>query len=116
MRTQQPTPPLWGFAPDRESETQLYVRPAPPAAPDAFPSGTGTLQRVTMGVRANAVAIGFVSTCIALGIAAGTVIALRGGTKPSHAPAPTTVGPIVSPIVEAPSSVRPIVKPLPAAK
>jgi hypothetical protein len=112
VRTQQPTPPLWAFAPERESETKLYVRPAPPAV---FPSGTGTLQRVTMGVRANAVAIGFVATCIALGVAAGTVIAVRGGnSKASHATTPTTSSaPSVEPIVEPPTNVRPIVKPLP---
>jgi hypothetical protein len=72
-----------------------------------FPTGTGTLQRVTTGVRTNAVLIGFVAACIALGVGAGTIIALHGGGKTAARPAPAA-----APHVEPISSPRPIVKPL----
>jgi hypothetical protein len=101
---------------DRESVTQLYVRAAPPAQPAPTPSTTHMVQRVTVGVRANALGIGFLASCTVFGVLVGIVIALRGSAAtaspmPRPAPAaPMIVEPIAEPAPRAPS--RPVVAPM----
>ena len=96
------------YAVDRESVTQLYVR--------AAPAGPTSSTQLVEKVRANAVGIGFLATCTALGVLVGVVIALRGSATASPAirtPA-TPVVISVEPIAEPPPAppARPVVAPM----
>ncbi len=96
---------------ERESATQLYVRPPVLAAGSA----THLVRKVGFGVRRNVIGIGFLAACTAVGILAGTAIAFHSSRSPTHPVTPAasvllTVQPIANPPPSPPA--RPIVKPI----
>ena len=98
---------------DRESVTQLYVKPAPPRFTPAPPVS------VTMSARpapaaTNLVGIGFLAVCVLIGIAIGTALSLTGGGGKALAAPPAP--PVAAAPASAPLPAKMVVTPLePAA-
>jgi hypothetical protein len=112
---------------ERESVTQLYVRPVGPRftptvqpvvriTSQSFAQARITPQPVASGTMAvtapqrNWIGIGFLAACVVIGVLIGTVLSLRGGSAIA-APTPVAAAPAPAPHIV----VSPIEAPQPAA-